>query len=184
MPFVASLNQVILVGNLTADPTIAYTQQTNTPVCRFTIATNRKYRTQAGETREEATFHPVSVWGPRAENLARILKKGDKVLVMGRLTYNRRDCGERSINQANVRVNDVIILSRKSRSGGASTGSASTGSDADIPDEATESLNLDDIVNDLKGVDEAKESEEPKDDAPEAKDKEGDAAGAEDDLPF
>jgi len=79
------MNRVILVGHLTHDPELRYTPQ-GRPVTSLRLATN-DYAGQddAGQAREHAEFHTVTVWGPSAEAAAKHLAKGRKVLVEGAL---------------------------------------------------------------------------------------------------
>ena len=81
----ASLNKVLLIGNLTRDPEIRQTPSGQS-VCRLGLATNRRFKSQSGEMREETTFVDVTVWGVRGDALARYLHKGDPVYIEGRLT--------------------------------------------------------------------------------------------------
>jgi len=80
----ASLNRIILIGNLTADPEMRYTPS-GTARTRFSIAINRQYKDSSGQMKEEATFVPIVVWGSQAENCANYLSKGRSVAVEGRL---------------------------------------------------------------------------------------------------
>jgi single-strand DNA-binding protein len=80
----ASLNRVILIGNLTADPEMRYTPG-GTARTRFSIAINRQYKDSSGQLQEEVTFVPIVVWGSQAENCANYLSKGRSVAVEGRL---------------------------------------------------------------------------------------------------
>jgi len=80
----AGLNRVILIGNLTDDPELRYTQA-GTARTRFAIAINRRWRDREGNLQEETTFVPIVVWGPQAENCANYLEKGRLVAVEGRL---------------------------------------------------------------------------------------------------
>ena len=80
----ASLNRIILIGNLTADPELRYTTS-GTARGRFSIAINRQYKDASGQLKEETTFVPIVVWGTQAENCANYLSKGRSVAVDGRL---------------------------------------------------------------------------------------------------
>ncbi|PIE04752.1 MAG: single-stranded DNA-binding protein [Spirochaetales bacterium] len=82
-----NLNSVILEGNLTKDPVMSKTPQ-GTAVCRFTVASNRFYKTQ-GERREEVSFFDVETWSRLAENCAEYLHQGRGVRVVGRLKQDR-----------------------------------------------------------------------------------------------
>ncbi|MBI4057128.1 MAG: single-stranded DNA-binding protein [Elusimicrobia bacterium] len=78
-------NQVLLIGRLTQDPELRFTNN-HTPVCSFRLAMNRRYKdTSSGEWKEEATFVPIVVWRNAAERCKEKLKKGSPVQVEGRL---------------------------------------------------------------------------------------------------
>ena len=80
----ASLNKVLLIGNLTRDPELRYIPN-GSAVASFTLAMNRVYKLQTGEKKEEVTFIRVVVWARLAEVCAEYLKKGSPVFVEGRL---------------------------------------------------------------------------------------------------
>lgn len=79
----ASLNKVMLIGNLTRDPEIRYTPKGNA-VADVAIAINRRYRVE-DEVREETTYVDITFWGRQAETAAQYLKKGRPIFVEGRL---------------------------------------------------------------------------------------------------
>lgn len=89
----ASLNQVILIGNLTDDPELQYTQS-GTARANFSIAINRQYRNKNNELQEDTTFIPIVVWRDQAENCATYLSKGRSVAVVGRLRRRRWETDE------------------------------------------------------------------------------------------
>lgn len=80
----ASLNKVLLIGNLTRDPELRYIPS-GSAVTSFTLAMNRVYKLQTGEKKEEVSFVRVVVWGRMAEVCNDYLKKGHPVFVEGRL---------------------------------------------------------------------------------------------------
>ena len=80
----ASLNRVLLIGNLTRDPELRYTPS-GQAVATFTVATNRAYTSQSGEKKEDVSFIRIVVWARRAEVCNEYLKKGSPVFVEGRL---------------------------------------------------------------------------------------------------
>jgi len=80
----ASLNRVLLIGNLTRDPELRYIPS-GQAVTTFTIAVNRTYMANTGEKKEEVSFIRVVVWAKRAEVCHEYLKKGSPVFVEGRL---------------------------------------------------------------------------------------------------
>jgi single-strand DNA-binding protein len=79
-----SLSKVILIGNLGADPEMRYTP-TGKAVTSFRMATNYRYTTSSGETRDETDWYRITVWGRQAEPCNQILSKGQQVYVEGRL---------------------------------------------------------------------------------------------------
>jgi len=80
----ASFNKVILMGNITRDPELRYTPK-GIAVTRITVAVNRRWKTETGEVRDEATFVDVDAYGQQAETIAKHLKRGNPILVEGRL---------------------------------------------------------------------------------------------------
>ena len=80
----ASLNKVLLIGNLTRPPELRYTPS-GTAVADLRLAVNRNYSTQSGEKREETCFLTVVVWGKQAESCGEYLDKGSQVFIEGRL---------------------------------------------------------------------------------------------------
>lgn len=80
----ASLNKVLLIGNLTRDPELRYIPN-GSAVASFTLAMNRVYKLQTGEKKEEVSFIKVVVWGRMAEVCGEYIKKGSPVFVEGRL---------------------------------------------------------------------------------------------------
>ena len=80
----ASLNKVLLIGNLTRQPELRYTPS-GTAVADLRLAVNRNYTTQTGEKREETCFLTVVVWGKQAESCREYLDKGSPVFVEGRI---------------------------------------------------------------------------------------------------
>jgi single-strand DNA-binding protein len=80
----ASLNKVLLIGNLTRPPELRYTPS-GTAVADLRLAVNRNYTTQSGEKREDTCFLTIVVWGKQAESCREYLDKGSPVFVEGRL---------------------------------------------------------------------------------------------------
>ena len=108
---------VTLVGNLTADPTLRWTQS-GSAVADFTVAsTPRTYDRNAGEWRDGDTlFMRCSVWRETAENVAESLRKGMRVIVQGRLTQRSYDTqqGERR-TVVELQVDEVGPSLRRAR---------------------------------------------------------------------
>ena len=77
------MNKVILMGRLTRDPEVRYTQNTNTLVASFSLAVNRRFAKQ-GEERQ-ADFLNIVAWNKTGEFCSKYFKKGQQVGVIGRL---------------------------------------------------------------------------------------------------
>lgn len=75
---------MFVLGNLTRDPELRQTP-TGQAVCSFSIATNRFYTDSTGQKQKQAEFHNIVSWGRQAEIVNQYLKKGNSVLVEGRL---------------------------------------------------------------------------------------------------
>jgi single-strand DNA-binding protein len=89
----ASLNRIVLIGNLVADPELQYTAS-GTARARFRLAVNRQYKNRDGELQEETTFVNIVAWGSQAENCAQFLHKGRLAAVDGRLRIYSFDTTE------------------------------------------------------------------------------------------
>jgi len=86
-------NRAIIAGNLTRDPDVRYTVNKRA-YARFGVAVNTRWKNQNGELQESTEFINVVVWGPMAENCGKYLKKGNPVLLEGRIqttSYDARD---------------------------------------------------------------------------------------------
>ena len=83
------MNKVILMGRLTRDPEVRYTDGNNTMVALFSIAVNRRFAKQ-GEERQ-ADFFNVVAWGKMGEHCSKYFKKGQQVGVIGRLQTRQYD---------------------------------------------------------------------------------------------
>lgn len=93
----SDLNKVILIGRLTKDPELRYTQS-GTSVCSFTIANNRTYVT-GGEKKEQVSFFTCVAWAKTGEVIAEFAKKGQRIGIEGRLqqrSWDDQDGNKRS----------------------------------------------------------------------------------------
>ena len=79
-----SVNKVILVGNLGADPELKYTPSQR-PVCNFNVATTEVYKDRSGQRQEKTEWHKIVVWGKQAEIAQQYLKKGSLIFIEGRI---------------------------------------------------------------------------------------------------
>lgn len=81
----ASVNKVILIGHLGADPELRYTPSGNRAVCNLRIATTEVYKDKNGQKQEQTEWHRITVWGDQAENCNKYLAKGRLIYVEGKL---------------------------------------------------------------------------------------------------
>lgn len=91
------LNKVLLYGNLTRDPEMKAMPNGN-KVTTFSLATNRVYKDQAGAKQEQTEFHNIVVFGRPAETSAQYLKKGQGVMIEGRIqtrSWDDKTTGEK-----------------------------------------------------------------------------------------
>lgn len=107
-----SVNKVILIGNLTRDPSIKTTPNGRT-VVTFTLATNREWVSN-GERQSLAEFHNVAVWGRLAEVCEKFLKKGKLVYVEGYLKTRSWDTPEGGrLFRTEIVAYDMIMLNKR-----------------------------------------------------------------------
>ncbi len=106
-------NKVILVGNLTRDLELTYSGS-GTAIGKTGLATNRKWKSQTGEQKEEVMFADITFFGRTAEVVNQYLRKGSKVLVEGRLSlqqWTAQDGSKRSKHE--VIAENMTMLDRK-----------------------------------------------------------------------
>ena len=99
----ANFNKVILAGNLTRDPELRYTPK-GTAVTKITLAVNRIWKTETGESKEEVTFVDVDSFGRQAEVIAQYMKKGRPFLVEGRLKLDQWEDKNTHQKQSKLKV--------------------------------------------------------------------------------
>lgn len=109
------VNKVILIGNLTRDPELRYTPE-GVAVCTFGVATNRSWLTSDGQKKEEVQYHRIVAWQKLAELCAKILIKGKKVYLEGRITYRTytgKDNQEKNITE--IVLDDFVSFDNRSK---------------------------------------------------------------------
>ena len=151
----ASLNKVLLIGNLTRDPELRYVPS-GTAVATFTIAVNRVYTSQAGEKKEEVAFIKIVVWGRRAEVCGEYLSKGSPVFIEGRIqsrSWEGQDGQKRSTTE--VIADNVQFLRGSGAAAGKGGPDQSAKSDAVPQDVAT--INLNEEISPIPGNNESRE---------------------------
>jgi single-strand DNA-binding protein len=105
----ASVNKVILVGNLGKDPELKYLPS-GSPVCNFSIATTEIRKDQENKT----DWHNIVVWGKTAEACSHFLRKGSQVFVEGRVSYQSWDKGDGEKGyKTEISASNVQFLGKK-----------------------------------------------------------------------
>ena len=102
----ASINKVMLIGNLGSDPEVRYTQS-GAAVCNFNIATNEKWTDKQGQKQERTEWHKIVVWGSVAENCGKYLSKGRSVYIEGSIQtrdWEDKDGNKRYTTEINART--------------------------------------------------------------------------------
>jgi len=119
----ASVNKVILIGNLTRDPEVRYLPKGGIAVADIGMAMNRSWTPpDGGERREETTFVDVTFWGRQAEVAGEYLKKGRPVYIEGRLqldSWEDKNTGEKR-NKLKVVGEQMQFLGNREGGGGSS----------------------------------------------------------------
>ena len=114
----ASLNKVMLIGNLTQDPEVRRTPS-GTAVSTLRLAVNESFQNKAGEKVEKTIFLDVDVWDRQAETCQQYLSKGSPVFIEGRLqmvTWDDKETGQKR-SRLKVRAERVQFLSGPRRDG-------------------------------------------------------------------
>ncbi|MBI4124701.1 MAG: single-stranded DNA-binding protein [Deltaproteobacteria bacterium] len=118
----ASVNKVILVGNLGADPEKRY-MGSGQAVCNLRMATSERWTDKQGNKQERTEWHRVVVYGPQAENCEKYLSKGRQVYVEGSIRTRQWEDQEKK-----TRYTTEVIAQRVQFLGGAPGGARQTGS--------------------------------------------------------
>ncbi|MEM7410629.1 MAG: single-stranded DNA-binding protein [Myxococcota bacterium] len=123
----ASVNKVILVGNLGRDPELRYTQG-GQAVANFTMATTERFSTRDGDKQERTEWHRIVAWGRTGELCAQYLSKGRSVYIEGRLqTREWEDKEGQKRRTTEIVANTVQFLGGRGEGGPSSPPSGPAG---------------------------------------------------------
>ena len=132
-----SVNKVILIGNLGKDPEVRVTPS-GTPVAKFTLATNERYKDKNGQWQDRTEWHNLVAWQRTAEIIGEYVKKGSKIYVEGRLqtsSWDDKSTGEKRY-RTEIIVNDLVLLSGRGDGEGGSRGGGNFDQRAPEPEPA------------------------------------------------
>ena len=102
----ASVNKVILIGNLGRDPETRYTNS-GSSVTNFSIATKESFADKSGTRQERTDWHNIIVWGKQGENCAQYVKKGSPAYVEGRISYREYEAKDGSGKR---KVTEIVAM--------------------------------------------------------------------------
>jgi len=106
-----SINKVILVGNVGADPEVKYTPS-GVPVGKFSLATNERFKNKSGEWQDRTEWHKIVAWQRLAEIVGEYVSKGSKVYIEGKLqtsSWEDRRSGEKKY-RTEIVARDLVLL--------------------------------------------------------------------------
>lgn len=138
----ASLNKVLLIGNLTRDPELRYTPS-GVAVVNLRLAVNRRFKDRSGDLKEDTCFITAVAWDRQAEVCNQYLKKGKPVFIEGRLqsrSWTGND-GQKK-NTIEVRADRVQFLGARDAAGTETTPAARTATTDELPAEDIKSENI------------------------------------------
>jgi single-strand DNA-binding protein len=133
----ASLNKVILIGNLGKDPEMRYTQA-GEPIANFSLATSERWTDKSGQKQEKTEWHRVEVFGKTAQIVRDYCQKGKQVYLEGSIKYDEwtdKDGNKR--NMTKIRVSGpgsrLVLLGSRGEGGGGPRGGGSAGPESGGP---------------------------------------------------
>lgn len=117
-----NVNKLMFAGNLTRDPELRQLPN-GTSVCDFTVANNRRYKTSAGEEREDTCFLDCTAWGKTGEIINEHFTQGKEIFIEARLHYETWEAkdGSRRSKIAAV-VDNFQFVGKKDAGGGGGDG--------------------------------------------------------------
>ena len=116
-----SINKVILIGNLGADPELKYTPSSRA-LCNLRVATTEVFKDKSGVKQERTEWHRVTVWGDQAENCSKYLAKGRSVYIEGKLQTRSYEKEGQKHYATDVVADRVVFLGGGGGGGGAGGG--------------------------------------------------------------
>ncbi|MGJ1360008.1 single-stranded DNA-binding protein [Sphingobacterium siyangense] len=121
------MNKLILVGRIGKDPETRTFD--NGSVTTFSLATTETFKDRSGERREKTEWHNISFWGKLGESVAKFFKKGDPILVEGKITYREYEKDGKKSYVTDIQCSSFEFLPKNS---GTNSNSSSPGN-ADMP---------------------------------------------------
>ncbi|MBR0460660.1 single-stranded DNA-binding protein [Candidatus Saccharibacteria bacterium] len=146
-------SKAILAGNLTRDPEVK-SLTSGTQVTGFSIAVNRVFKDSSGNKQEKVSFFDCSAWGRLGETIAQYAKKGDAILLSGRLdqrSWEDKETGQKR-SRVELVVEDFNFIGGNRNAGGSAGGSyggdntaTSEGASEVVPEDIPDNIDMDEI---------------------------------------
>ena len=128
-----SVNKVILIGNLGADPEVRYLES-GSAVAKFNIATTESYTNKSGERVDNTEWHRIELWEGLAKVAEKYLKKGNQVYIEGRIrTDSWTDKEGQQKTGVTIRANSMTLLGGPAGSGGGGESSGGYAAQSSAP---------------------------------------------------
>ena len=128
----ASINRVVLVGNLTRDPELRHTPS-GTAVCSLRLAVNTRRKDESGQWTDKPNYFDITVWGQQGENCAQYLAKGRPVAIDGRLEWREWTHEDTKREAIEIVADTVQFLGGRQESEGAYVPAGAAASGDDFP---------------------------------------------------
>jgi single-strand DNA-binding protein len=140
------MNKVILMGRLTKEPELSYTQTNNTALCKFTLAVDRRFTAQGAE--KQADFIPIIAWRKQAEFCSKYFSKGQKVVIVGSMQTRTWDDNEGKKHYATDVVADEAYFADSKKTQGGYNDESAEKPKADKQDPESKEFELPDDFDD------------------------------------
>jgi len=116
MAHIRSLNRVTLVGRVGRNPELTYLTGSGRDLSKFSMVTNEGYYDKDRNWKESSEWHNIVTWGPQAQRIEKQVKKGDLVLVEGKIRTNKwTDKNGQERSNKEIEANNVIVLDKRQR---------------------------------------------------------------------
>ncbi len=130
-----SLNKVMLIGNVGADPDVRMTPS-GTKVVKLSVATNRKFQDRSGQQQERTDWHRITLFGKLADIVEQYVSKGDRLYVEGRIEYSQTQDEQGGTKYwTDIVAQELVMLG--AGAGGPELGSGPRGSAAGVSGSAS-----------------------------------------------
>jgi single-strand DNA-binding protein len=122
-----SLNKVMLIGNVGAEPEIRSTGA-GTKIAKVSLATNRTFADRSGQQQDKTEWHRLTFWDKLAEVVERYVHKGDRLYIEGRLEYSQTQDDQGNVKYwTDIVVREMVMLGAGGPGGGSSGGTGGGG---------------------------------------------------------